>query len=236
MKNNYDEETILQVLKAYLVDSLSQRDIQKKILNIPAPLHGGGYESMNILHSYGIKGEHKGVLSKIAEENSLKNPIKPELFKKIMQYVNTEKEAEEKIHEKNFYYEDKETEKTTNSKTRIYQDVLRKIILNNYQNKCALCSIDKSDLLICSHIVPWSIDSKNRLNPQNAICLCALHDKLFDKGYFSLNDNYEIIYSTKADVNIKEMFKNLSFKKPICDHPDVNFIKYHRKEVCNINE
>jgi len=40
-------------------------------------------------------------------------------------------------------------------------------------------------LLIASHIVPWSKDKQNRLNPRNGLCLSALHDKAFDRGMIS---------------------------------------------------
>ena len=48
-----------KVIKAYLVDGLSHREIQREILNVPAPNRGGGFKAMQILHSYGIKGEKK---------------------------------------------------------------------------------------------------------------------------------------------------------------------------------
>ena len=50
------------VLRAYLCDSLSHRDIQIGILGLDAPARGGGFKTMEILHKYGIKGDHKGIL------------------------------------------------------------------------------------------------------------------------------------------------------------------------------
>lgn len=38
-------------------------------------------------------------------------------------------------------------------------------------------------LLIASHIVPWSKDKTNRLNPSNGLCLSAIHDRAFDQGF-----------------------------------------------------
>ena len=51
-----------EVLTAYLCEARSQREIQEKILGIDAPTRGGGYESMRILHRYGITGKYKGCL------------------------------------------------------------------------------------------------------------------------------------------------------------------------------
>ena len=52
---NYDNETIAKVIKAYLVHGISHRNIQKEILNLPAPKRGGGFKTMVILHSYNLK-------------------------------------------------------------------------------------------------------------------------------------------------------------------------------------
>ena len=53
-------EIEIKVCLAYLRDSKSHRSIQEEILGIPAPLRGGGYEAMRLLHSNGIYGHHKG--------------------------------------------------------------------------------------------------------------------------------------------------------------------------------
>lgn len=50
------------VLKAYLCDGWSHRQIQERILGIDAPERGGGYEAMRILHGYGVTGEYKSSL------------------------------------------------------------------------------------------------------------------------------------------------------------------------------
>lgn len=44
-----------------------------------------------------------------------------------------------------------------------------------------MSSIADARLLTASHIVPWALDPKNRLNPRNGLCLSALHDRAFDR-------------------------------------------------------
>lgn len=234
MSKKFDKYTELKVLRAYLIEGLSHRQIQREILNLPAPARGGGFVAMEILHKYGITGKYKGIYSNIVEKEfypKLKSLVTDQ---EILKNIAIEIEAEKQINDKQFSLDNKETEKVINTKTRIYQDVLRKRVLKNYNNECACCKINQQDLLICSHIKPWSEDIKNRLNPQNTICFCPLHDKLFDKGYFSLSNNYEIIFSEKADFIIKETFGNLVFKKPYRESPDTEFLTYHRKEICGI--
>ena len=45
-------------------------------------------------------------------------------------------------------------------KTRVNQNVFRQIVMANYDNKCAITGIDISDLLVASHIIPWSKNEK----------------------------------------------------------------------------
>jgi putative restriction endonuclease len=94
---------------------------------------------------------------------------------------------EEKYSEALFDIKDlKGEDKVRAVKTRVNQSVFREMILTNYSSKCALTGIDIPDLLYASHIMPWSKHEKERLNPENGICLSALYDKAFDKGYISL--------------------------------------------------
>jgi len=52
----------LDVVKAFLCDGLSHREIQKWILKKDAPVRGGGFLAMNILHRFGIREQHKNIL------------------------------------------------------------------------------------------------------------------------------------------------------------------------------
>ena len=57
------------------------------------------------------------------------------------------------------------------------QYVFRKAILSSYDSTCCVSGLKDERLLIASHIVPWAEDKKNRLNPENGLCLSALHDR-----------------------------------------------------------
>lgn len=78
-------------------------------------------------------------------------------------------------------------------KIRIGQNFFRKVILTSYANKCCICGLPIPELLIASHIIPWRDDEKLRVNPQNGLCLCALHDKSFDRGLITVSSSYEVI-------------------------------------------
>ncbi|HWQ96708.1 MAG TPA: HNH endonuclease [Negativicutes bacterium] len=232
--NFFEEEVTLQVIMAYLYNGKSHRQIQREILGLPAPARGGGFIAMDILHNYNIHGDKKGLLQRIDILDALNNASEEFALalRKVMEYKRFEKQVRDNIGNKSFFINSGSTEITATTKVRINQSVLRDYVLRLYNNECALCNINKTDLLVCSHIKPWSIDEENRLNPSNAICFCVLHDKLFDKGYFSIDNDYGIIYGTKADSQIRELMNGLRFKKPKDYLPDTSFLNYHYDEIC----
>lgn len=98
--------------------------------------------------------------------------------------------------------------KISQVKARINQNIFRQIVLANYENKCALSSIDILELLVAGHIIPWSENEKKRLNPENGICLSSLYDKAFDQGFISFDETNKVIFSPRLLNNIsKDYFK-----------------------------
>ncbi|MCI0595279.1 MAG: HNH endonuclease [candidate division Zixibacteria bacterium] len=124
-------------------------------------------------------------------------------------------------------------------KVRVNQNFFRAAVLAAYDNKCAITALPISELLVASHIVPWSKDEKNRLNPRNGICLNALHDKAFDKGLITINKKYLILVSTKVKQLIKLetiqnyflKFDNQPVSLPSRFYPDQKFLEYHNDIV-----
>jgi putative restriction endonuclease len=120
-------------------------------------------------------------------------------------------------------------------KTRVNQSVFRQMVLTNYATKCAITGIDIPELLLGSHIVPWSKSEKERLNPENGICLSALYDKAFDKGLIGINKNYKIILSESIKKKIGTSFYQSHFasieNQKITDAikylPRREFLEYH---------
>lgn len=128
-------------------------------------------------------------------------------------------------------------------KTRVNQCVFRQIVMANYNSKCAISGIDIPDLLVASHIKPWAKDEKERLNPENGICLSTLHDKAYDKGLIGINKDYEIIISSRLkrkqsteyyDYYFKHLEKN-KLRLPQKYHPSKDFLQYHLDEIFEKN-
>lgn len=104
-------------------------------------------------------------------------------------------------------------ERVREVKTRVNQSVFRQIILSSYFGRCAISGINISELLNASHIIPWSKNEQERLNPENGICLSKLYDAAFDRGLIGIKPDYSVILSTKIKAQSAESFydKHFSF-------------------------
>ncbi len=128
-------------------------------------------------------------------------------------------------------------------KTRVNQNVFRQIVVANYSSKCAITGIDLPELLFASHIIPWSKNEDERLNPENGICLSALYDKAFDRGLIAVNEKYQILISEKlkkkkdADYYGKYFapIENQLLISPQRYFPKKEFIQYHLDVIFNKN-
>ena len=134
-------------------------------------------------------------------------------------------------------YPDGPSEEVSQGKVRRTQRFFRKAVVNNYGGSCAITGINMPQLLIASHIIPWS-ESKDELRakPSNGICLNALHDKAFDKGLITIDENYQIVLSDsiKQCDQTKFNFMKYEGKKinlPYRSHPKQEFLEYHRNNV-----
>ena len=232
--SDFDLETQLEVLSAYLERSESHRQIQRSILGLPAPARGGGFVAMQILHDYDIREDRKGILNRHALEEELqkaKGQYRSSL--ELMQHVRSFRGNVEKIvaaRSGDYEIPPGPTEIAGVTRIRLAQKYLRSFVLASYEG-CALCLVNRTDLLICSHIVPWAIDVKNRLNPSNAICFCVWHDRLFDRGYFSFDGQMNVVVSKQCPEHIAEEIAQLSFHAPSRFPPKEEFITYHRKSI-----
>lgn len=119
-------------------------------------------------------------------------------------------------------------------KTRVNQDFFRRMVLTSYDNRCALTGIEAPELLVASHIVPWSKHWEVRTIPQNGICLNALHDRAFDEGYLTFTDDFEVMYSRDLPPiarNALESFGARKLRLPSRFIPDRALLEFHRTEI-----
>lgn len=130
-----------------------------------------------------------------------------------------------------------ETKKVV-SEQRLKQHFFRRAILSSYSGRCCISGLAESRLLVASHIVPWSKDKSNRLNPSNGLCLSSIHDQAFDKGLITLTDDLKIVLSAEIKKQ-KEDFVKVTFlafagktiELPEKFRPELSFIAYHRENI-----
>ena len=125
------------------------------------------------------------------------------------------------------------------AKHRKGQNYFRHMVLTNYGGRCALTGIDIPQLLLASHIIPWTDNKEERLNPCNGICLSALYDRAFDQGLIGFDSNYHTILSIRIKENEgKEYYDkyfapiaNKELTMPSIYKPDIRFLEWHMDEI-----
>jgi len=126
-------------------------------------------------------------------------------------------------------------------KTRVNQSFFRNSVLSAYNSTCCMTGIKIPQLLIASHIIPWSDadDKTEKVNPRNGLCLNSLHDKAFDRGLITVTADFKIKVSDRLfDIQNDEVsriyFKELNGRKIILPErflPKKDFLEYHNQNI-----
>src|SRR3954447_17481110 len=82
-------------------------------------------------------------------------------------------------------------------RTRVNQSFFRAAVLAAYDLRCFITGLSIPQLLTASHIVPWSVDTNNRTNPRNGLCLNAIHDRAFDCGLMTVTQEMKVRVSSR---------------------------------------
>jgi len=122
---------------------------------------------------------------------------------------------------------------------RIKQNFFRRAVLASYRGRCCMSGLSEPRLLIASHIVPWSKDKANRLNPSNGLCLSALHDRAFDKGLLTVSAESKILVSPQLLSNCGNNplsqalngLNGMTISLPERFFPQIDFFKYHNENI-----
>lgn len=132
-------------------------------------------------------------------------------------------------------------DKEQQTKIRIGQYFFRMSVLMSYGNACCITGLKNKELLVASHIKPWSVSNikTERTNPSNGLCLNAMHDKAFDRGLITIDKNYRIVNSryikdAVMDEKTREWFAFYNGKEIILPDkflPGKEFIQYHNDVI-----
>jgi hypothetical protein len=116
----------------------------------------------------------------------------------------------------------------------------RRIILQEYVHTCAICGtkfhLDNLVEATAAHIVPKKDNGTD--DPRNGLSLCRTHHWAFDKGIFTLSDDYTIllsqaVYQAETSnfhlVNMSGHSILLPIHDAVKPHPDA--IQWHRDNI-----
>jgi predicted restriction endonuclease len=179
----------------------------------------------------------RDIFEQIAQEEDLEEQIADEIITEpIVDIISEQEEAS--IPEIDILREDMRFRKSTR---RVRNATWSIRIKKKYSYICAVpkCDVIGQIFVEAAHIKPDNIPDErvpHRGHILNGLCLCRHCHIAFDKGFFSLTDDYKIITSTKfrdiVDQNLKSVIlssANIAIKNRVDKRmPLVDFIKYHR--------
>ena len=129
-------------------------------------------------------------------------------------------------------------DRTVVTTARVGQNFFRATVLSVYNGRCCITGLSVPSLLVASHIVPWRHDRANRVNPRNGLLLSALHDKAFDNGLLTVDDDMTVRVSNRRDYTNDtyfsesiERYEGCRITLPEKFSPDRNFLSYHREHI-----
>jgi predicted restriction endonuclease len=122
---------------------------------------------------------------------------------------------------------------------RLRQSFFRRSVLSSYRGRCCMTGLSDATFLVASHIIPWTQDASNRLNPRNGLCLSTLHDRAYDHGLLTVLPDYTI----KASPRLRALRENrlaadwllgldgCRIEIPERFLPDPSFLAFHADEI-----
>lgn len=125
-----------------------------------------------------------------------------------------------------------ETEKAYIQKARVGQGQFRKLLLDAFRSTCPLLGISNPDLLVASHIKPWTAcTNQERLDPRNGILLSPLFDKLFDRGLITFATDGTIEPSPCLSADDRDRCSLAQLPSVALPPDSERYMKYHRRYV-----
>ena len=206
---------VWEVPEAYLIGETSSGDVRKRDLDVYEA--SGGFTENIAWH---LQNDHDLAL-RIAQ-GILDSHFPPSIHEDILQAVEIELPLAGTGHVK------RDTDFLEN-------------VLKAYEYRCAVCGFDvrlrhQPVALEAVHI-KWHQAGGPDVET-NGLALCVLHQRLFDRGAFSLSDGLQIMVSDEANgsAGFQEWLmrfhgQQLKFPQRQSYHPDEKYVSWHVKEV-----
>lgn len=123
---------------------------------------------------------------------------------------------------------------TVQTRQRLHQSAFRELVINAYDERCAMCNLHHRQLLDAAHIVPDSEDDGIPV-VQNGLSLCKIHHAAFDCNLLGIDPDYVIhvdkhILSEHDGPMLQHGLKELEHQRLILprkrnDWPDQAFLE-----------
>lgn len=118
------------------------------------------------------------------------------------------------------------------AKARIGQGVYKKRV-GHFESACRITGMTDTNLLVASHIKPWSTSNDfERLDGHNGLLLSPHVDRLFDRGFISFKQNGSVIASPLLSAEVSSKW-HLSMSEPVGRFTDAQefYLEFHRDVV-----
>ena len=134
---------------------------------------------------------------------------------------------------------ERSTEATASVRVRRTQSFFRRVVLAAYDWRCCITGNPVPELLIASHILPWSEFPKERVNPRNGLCLAAHFDNAFDQGLITFSEDSRVVLSSELRAHLPDRAIEREFismegarlRMPERFPPCEEFLTYHRTNI-----
>ncbi|MDR1404566.1 MAG: HNH endonuclease [Candidatus Methanoplasma sp.] len=228
------------VVMAYLFRGLPHRKIDDSVLGLDST-QTKGWQSMGILHHYGITDEFKGIFCGKSVDQILNSfPENQEydfLYDILKESANEKTECSEYTVSGKIGLDKKEMRNV-----RVNQSDFRSKILTAYGSSCCVTGIREPQLLRASHIKPWCESNEfEKVDVHNGLCLNALHDCAFDCGIITVESGtHRIKLSSKIEETMDAETYDEYFRRYDTavinaarsdDGPADSYLDYHNKNI-----
>jgi len=189
--------------------------------------------SIELIDIYSSPGITYYELCEVGVKGSIRSPMKVEgeLAEYIHDWEATELEViEEEVATE--YADEEGYDVSSIVGRRVGQSLFRRKLLEKYDS-CCVCGMSNQELLNSSHIKPWAVASgAERVDVDNGFIMCPNHDKLFDRGFISFNDDGSILISKKiSDEDAKKVGIDIKYKMKNLSKGNKKYLEYHRDNI-----
>ncbi len=126
------------------------------------------------------------------------------------------------------------TEREGLVKSRVGQGYYRNKLINKFKGRCAITGCGMQEVLIASHILPWSeSDEFQRLDVNNGILLSLIYDAFFDQRLISFSVDGQIIISDAVSAQCRSQLRvdeNAVMSIPVSEEMEF-YLSRHREKI-----